>query len=148
MLDIVICFFLGRKMASIMRNKGRSPAGYIVMLALLYFGMEITGGIIGAISSDGEQGPLLIGAVVGAATGACIAFAIAAMVPARTAPMAMGFPVYPQGYAPGAYPAGGYPPPAGYPQQGQYPQGGYPPATAYPAQPVYPAQQGAGQRAY
>ena len=123
MLEVLLLVFLGKRIARMMRNKGRSPVGYVFMLVGLWIGGEILGAFGTAALAVDSGGPGFlpyIGALAGAALGATTAFAIAAALAPVTPPMVSGFPVLP--------PAGGYVPP------GMYPPG------PNPVQPVYPPQ--------
>jgi hypothetical protein len=89
MIEIIVLIFLSRKMAAIVRDKGRSPVGYVLMLILFWLGAEFAAGIIGGIVSFAlnlqEEVALLAilpFALIGAACGAGLAFLIAYSVPA------------------------------------------------------------------
>jgi hypothetical protein len=83
MLEILILIRLGQGISNRARDKGRSGGLFVVLLLLLWFGGEICGGIAGAVIgmvAMGQDEPALVvcylGALVGAAIGAVVAFAI------------------------------------------------------------------------
>jgi len=134
MLEILLLYFLGKRIARMMRDKGRSPVGYVFMLVGLWIGGEVLGafGTAAFIAAGSGQPGLLpyAGALGGAALGAITAFAIAAAMSPLAPAMACGFPVMP---------------PGGYPQGTVPPAGVYPPGNPYPVQPTYPQQPGQRQ---
>jgi hypothetical protein len=78
MLEILLLFFLTRKIGEICREKGRKAIGYKILTVVLWFGGEIAGAIIGVLATSGEGGALVyVLALFGAAVGAAISFAIA-----------------------------------------------------------------------
>jgi hypothetical protein len=88
MLEILFLFFLGKRLARIVRGKGRQSGGYVALLVALWFAGEIGGLVLGAVatsatSSDGEPNGavMLLGAVFGAALGATTVFLIANSLP-------------------------------------------------------------------
>ena len=80
MLEILLLIWLGRKIAAMARERGRSSAGYVLMLVGLWIGGEIAGLIVGFMlvsARPGEFNPTAyIFALVGAAAGAIAAFVI------------------------------------------------------------------------
>jgi hypothetical protein len=92
-LEIILIVVLSKKIAAMMKEKGRNPAGYIVLFVLLWFGCEVIGFIIGAVISVSQDPRAfdqgidllsyiigLLGAAVGGTTGYLIA---SAMPPVR-----------------------------------------------------------------
>jgi hypothetical protein len=145
MLDILICVLLSRKIAAIVREKGRKPAGYVASFAALYFVGEISGLVLGFMLSDGEEtASLLLFGVVGAAIGGLIGYLIANSAKPLPNPAYYtgGFPVM----QPGTPNYGGY----AYPQQQPY-SGYAAPQQQQPQQPyggygISPQQQSSWQQ--
>jgi uncharacterized membrane protein YgaE (UPF0421/DUF939 family) len=88
MLEILLLFWLGRKIAAIAGDKGRSGVLFVILLLFLWIGGEFFGAILGAVISimaTGQEEPnflMVYGlALLGAATGAVISFLIAHAVP-------------------------------------------------------------------
>jgi hypothetical protein len=75
MLEIVLMSSLVRRIGALLRAKGRKPLLYQLLTVVLWFGGEITGGVIGAVAELGAGTYLL--ALLGAAVGATIAYTIA-----------------------------------------------------------------------
>jgi len=118
MLEILLVVYLGKKMAALMRQKGRSPTGYVFMLVGMWLGGEILGMVLGMMLMGAADGPNLsiYGlAIVGAVIGAGLAFLIAKSLAPVGPAFQPGFPVMPYG-APGmpygtpGMPYGGQPP--------------------------------------
>lgn len=102
MLELIIVFFLARKVGRIAEEKGRGVWGYRFMAVGLWFGGEILGAMVGmAIHDDPATvyGLALIGAIVGAI--------LSYVIVRNIAPAPMPY-----------YDSGGYGPP---PVQAQYP---------------------------
>src|SRR4051812_10380964 len=83
MLEILLLYFLGKKLAGIVRSKGRSSGVYVVLLVVLWLAGEFGGLALGAVISAtaspvGEPDGIvmLVGAIVGAALGTTTAFLI------------------------------------------------------------------------
>ncbi|MEZ5427351.1 MAG: hypothetical protein R2747_13860 [Pyrinomonadaceae bacterium] len=77
MLEILILFFLTRKIGDICEDKGRSAIGFKILTVALWFVGELIGAVFGVILSGGRGGLLLyVFALVGAAIGAGIVFLI------------------------------------------------------------------------
>jgi hypothetical protein len=133
MLEVLLVYLLGKRIAGIVRAKGRSPGGYVAGFVGLWIGGEILGAIIGVLVTDGEAGAgAYLFALVGAATGAVLGFVIAN----SASPLQQGvyhtggFPVVQNpgvpnygGYAnppqaPHGYPAAPAPPPSNWPPRG------------------------------
>lgn len=77
MLEIVLLIVLTRKIGEICERKGRKATGYKILLVVLWIGGELFGAILGALLTGGEGVALYVLALLGAATGAGIAFLIA-----------------------------------------------------------------------
>src|SRR5690348_9823440 len=89
MLEIVILFVLSRRIAAIARSKGRSAAGWTVLLIGLWILGEVTGAVAVAVAvllTSADEDPnlslALLGAIAGAAAGAFTTFAIVKRLPA------------------------------------------------------------------
>ena len=83
MLEIIMLVVLSIQIANITKRKGRRPAGWILMLIGLWIGGEVLGAMIGVfgsmIASGGDEPNMLaaiVGALLGAATGAIITFSV------------------------------------------------------------------------
>jgi hypothetical protein len=83
MLEIIILIVLSIQISKIAKRKGRSPVGWVLMLIGLWIGGEVTGALIGvfgsAIVGGGDEPNLLVvlvGALLGAVTGAIITFSV------------------------------------------------------------------------
>jgi hypothetical protein len=120
MLEVIIIYLLGKRIAAIVRAKGRSPGGFVAGFVALWIGGEILGVVLGLLLTDGEGGGgAYLCALAGAAAGAILGFVIA-----NSASPGLQHPVYTGGFPvvqnPGApnY-GGGYAtppqPPYGYP---------------------------------
>src|SRR5262245_61407664 len=80
MLEILLLFFLCKKIGAIVAAKGHTKTGYQVMLVAFWIIGEISGAVLAVVVLDfGEDNPLaLLGpALLGAGCGAGIAFLIA-----------------------------------------------------------------------
>lgn len=95
MLEIFLIIAISKKIAAILKEKGRSPTGYVVLFVFLWFGGEIIGAIAGfflAVAmdpgafNDGFSFVAYLFALVGAAVGALVAYSIANAVPAIEEP--------------------------------------------------------------
>jgi hypothetical protein len=91
MLEIILVFVISKKIAAMMKEKGRSAVGYILLFIFLWFAGEVVGAIVGVIFSmatnpnalnDGFPVLPWIFALVGAAVGGGIGYTIAAVMPA------------------------------------------------------------------
>jgi hypothetical protein len=49
MLEILLVIWLSKKIAATVKEKGRQPAGYVVLFVFLWIGGEITGAVIGML---------------------------------------------------------------------------------------------------
>jgi hypothetical protein len=83
MLEIILLIVLSIQIANITKRKGRSPVGWILMLVGLWIAGEILGGLAGffvSVMAGGADEPnlviVLVGAIIGAATGAIITFSV------------------------------------------------------------------------
>jgi hypothetical protein len=86
MLEILVLFWLGRDIGRMAESKGRSKAGYIVMLVVCWFIGELLGAMVGAVLApkglvyaDFNLGAYLC-ALGGAALGGVTAYMIARSV--------------------------------------------------------------------
>ena len=70
MLEIVVLFFLCKSLGNKLREKGRTPIGYQLLLIVAWFGAEaVTGfvwGVVAAIQNGGQPVNLGIGVYVAA----------------------------------------------------------------------------------
>jgi len=76
MLEIIAIIFLGKKISEIVKAKGHNPTGYVILMVVLWIGLELTGAVIGALLI-GDGPALYIFAIIGGIMGAAIAYAIA-----------------------------------------------------------------------
>jgi HEAT repeat protein len=92
MLEVLVLWFLGKKMAELAGDKGRSGAVYVILFVILWFAGEIAGAVIAAPKVYAATGKDEVDAEVilrmapfmylGAFLGAGVAFAIVALLPA------------------------------------------------------------------
>ena len=90
MLEIILVFMLCKSIGNVLRNKGRNPVLFQVLLVLMWIGGEIAGFIVGAIvyamqhggPPDGFELSSYVFAIVGAACGAGFTFLVAHLIPA------------------------------------------------------------------
>ena len=102
MLEILLIVFMCRRIGTIMRQKGRRPVWFQIALVLLWFGGEIGGGLAAAVfqamtgpAGSGGGMQIYLCALLGAGTGAGMAFLIAkSAAPAAEMPT-NAFPVIP-----------------------------------------------------
>ena len=86
MCEIILVILLAQKLAAMVREKGRSPVGFVVLFVALWIVGELVGAVVGVIVTlainqpglnDAPINPLAYGfALAGAAIGAGIGFAI------------------------------------------------------------------------
>ena len=87
MIEILVIWLLARKIGGIVKEKGRSSGGYIVLTIVLWIGGELVGAIVGSVLafelglSDCLVYPF---ALTGAACGAGLAYLIASNVSEKT----------------------------------------------------------------
>jgi hypothetical protein len=90
MLEIILVYFLCKRLGDMLRAKGQKPLPYQIMLVVFWIGGEIMGFIVGAVVEAAQSGGApseefnLMGyfmALIGAACGAGLAFLIAYMLP-------------------------------------------------------------------
>ena len=89
MLEIIMLIYLTRNVGETVRRKNRRAGWYKFLTVVLWLGFEFLGGFVGGIFvalSGSSQAFIYLFALVGAALGAGIAFAVARLVPA-TNPM-------------------------------------------------------------
>jgi hypothetical protein len=84
MLEIIILFFLCRSLGTTLRDKGRNPIGFQILLVLAWIACEFIGGfvgyIFGAIVTGDEDNAFIVGiggALAGAISAAVTVFMIA-----------------------------------------------------------------------
>ena len=77
MLEILLLVYLCRSLGRTLRDKGRSPGWYQFLLVVLWFGGEVFGAIVAVAVFRLEGAGSYLGALVGAAGGATLAFVIA-----------------------------------------------------------------------
>jgi hypothetical protein len=96
MLEILLVYFLCKKLGTIARDKGRRAGGYQAMLIGMWIGGEFFGGFLGVMMADGEVTAAAYGmALLGAAVGAIGAFVIVSTLKSviKPHPYTGGFPV-------------------------------------------------------
>ena len=89
MLEILLLYYLCKKLGRNLRDKGRKPLLYQIMLVLVWFGGEIAGAIVAAVVYVVVQGqappdfslPIYLSAIVGAGCGTAFCFTIAWLLP-------------------------------------------------------------------
>ena len=91
-MEILLLIYLCRRLGAILRAKGRSPGWYQFLMVLLWFGGEIFGAVVTVAVLRMDGGPAYLGALVGAAGAAVLAFVIANSLAPTT-------PEGPQGFA-------------------------------------------------
>ncbi len=80
MLEILLIIYLCKQIGNILRSKGRSAGWYQVMLVAFWVIGEVMGGIIAIVilgAGDGFNAAAYLGALMGAAVGAGLAFFVA-----------------------------------------------------------------------
>jgi hypothetical protein len=88
-LELIFLYYLCKNLGRNLRQKGRKPLLFQIMLVLMWFGGEVAGGIVAAVVYVLVQGqappefslPVYLGAIAGAACGAGFCFMIAWLVP-------------------------------------------------------------------
>ena len=91
MLEIILLYFLCKSLGSMLREKGRNPLAFQILLVLFWFGGEFMGGVVAAIVHAARygDGPQELGlgvylfALVGAACGAGLWFLVAGLMPPK-----------------------------------------------------------------
>lgn len=87
MLEIVGIILLGKKIREMVKAKGLSPTKYIVIMVLLWVGLEFTLGTLGVVITQNELMAYPF-AIAGAITGAIIGYQIAKRAkPAKEMPL-------------------------------------------------------------
>ncbi len=79
MCEILLMYFLGKRIAAIAGEKGRGATGYVIMMVLLWVSGEVVGGIFGAILVGGQEDKMVVAyacALFGAVVGAGLSFLI------------------------------------------------------------------------
>lgn len=71
MIEILVLYFLTKHLGKVAEAKGYNPKKYKILTIVLWFGMEIIGGVIGMLITE-EEVALYVFALVGAAIGAII----------------------------------------------------------------------------
>ena len=77
MLEILLLVYLCKEVGKILRNKGRSPGWFQFLMVVLWLGGEFLGAMVAVILGVSGGGGVYIGALIGAAGGAVLAFVIA-----------------------------------------------------------------------
>jgi hypothetical protein len=104
MCEIFLLWGLGRHLAEKARMKGHTPAGYVVILVVLWIVGEVLGFCVGLFLATGggrgmsqePNGFLIWGlGILGAAVGAAISFGIVALLPDYGGAHQLGYP-YPR----------------------------------------------------
>jgi membrane protein YqaA with SNARE-associated domain len=86
MLEIILIVIISKKIATMLAEKGRSAAGYIVLFIFLWIGGEIIGAIVGTVITGFNFLAYVFFALLGAAIGGTIGYLIANSVPALDDP--------------------------------------------------------------
>jgi len=95
MLEILLIVVISKKIAALIKKKGRGPAGYIILFILFWFGGEIIGAVVGlAITfaqdpramNDDFNAVAYFFALIGAAIGGGLGYAVACSVPSLKKP--------------------------------------------------------------
>lgn len=90
MLEIFIVYSMCKSIGTKLREKGRSPLLFQIMLVVMWIGGEVAGAIVGIIiemirngpiNDDGFNWMVYLFALIGAAIGAAITFAIVSFLP-------------------------------------------------------------------
>jgi hypothetical protein len=79
MLEIIFLIYFSRKIAEIAAGKGHNKTRHRIMAIVLWFGGEITGGIIGYLLGSGIA--VYLFAIIGAICGAIASYAIVKNLP-------------------------------------------------------------------
>jgi hypothetical protein len=74
MAELVVLYFLCKKISAIARGRGKDPTNYCVLLIGLWIGGEIAGGIVGVVLTGYVNLVTYFFALVGAVVGSSIAF--------------------------------------------------------------------------
>jgi membrane protein DedA with SNARE-associated domain len=85
MLEIWIIIAVSRNIAAMMRQKGRSAAGYVTIFVFLWIIGEVGGLILGVMMAEqnaDNEWMIWVFAIVGAAGGGTLGYVIAASMPA------------------------------------------------------------------
>src|SRR5689334_4550179 len=83
MLEIIVLWLTGKKIAGIASDKGLPGFLFVIMLVVLWFGGEIVGAVIGVATNHGEVGATAyLFALMGAGMGALASFIIVSAIPA------------------------------------------------------------------
>ncbi len=93
-LEILFLVYLCKSLGQKLRDKGRSAGWYQFLLVVLWFGGEIFGGVVALVFGIDGLG-MYLGALLGAAGGATIAFVIANSLAPLSPHGAPGFAVVP-----------------------------------------------------
>lgn len=76
MLEIILLFFLSKKIGKIAEQRGHKKRPNIIFFIFLWFAGELIGALLGSILSRGNLIATYFMALIGAAVGASIAFRI------------------------------------------------------------------------
>ena len=76
MLEIILIVYLAKKIGAKVEEKGYKKGGYIFMFVAFWILGEFLGAILGAIATGEEGMTIYLFALVGAAVGAFLSFAI------------------------------------------------------------------------
>ncbi len=82
MIEIIIIITLGKSISRMAKAKGLSSGKYVTIMVLLWFGLEITGIVIGTIAFGEGLAAYPLG-LLGAAIGATLGYQIAKNAQAR-----------------------------------------------------------------
>ena len=76
MLEIIAIVILGQKISKLVKEKGLSPSKYVIIMVLLWIGLEFFGAFIGTIMIGPGMAAYPLG-ILGAIVGAIIGYQIA-----------------------------------------------------------------------
>ena len=100
MLEILLLIYLGKRIGTMLRAKGRSAGWMQALLVVCWFGGEVAGAVTMILLFGVSDGSAYLGALIGAACGAAVVFIIAnSMAPAEP-PQIRAFPVIAAGPPP------------------------------------------------
>jgi hypothetical protein len=80
MLEIILIIGCCKSIGNKARKRGRTAVGYQVMFVLFWIGGEFLGAFLTALGGAEEKGAVYVGALIGAASGAALAFLIVSML--------------------------------------------------------------------
>jgi hypothetical protein len=100
MLEIFLIIAISKKIAAMLKEKGRGPTGFVILFVVMWFCGEVIGFVVGTIAhlaadpnalNNGFNWMAYLMGLAGAAIGGSIAYAIAAAMPAIERPDQAGY---------------------------------------------------------